>query len=210
MMSKRSELSVQSENEGHRIVAPLEPELQEIFGPPPLYEGESEESYNHLHDRVRSAVLPEDVIEEIWVRDIVDLFWETLRLRRLKAKLMDAASSKGLERVLATLETDYFARDQLVKGWANGRADARKQVNQLLKKAGHDKAIIEAQTLAARLDDFERIDRLIMQSEARRNAVLREVDRHRDAVARRLGDAVADIKDAEYEEVSAPDAIARP
>ena len=209
-MPKRSELSVQSENEGHRNVAALEPELREIFGPPPLYEGESEESYNRLHDRIRLAVLPGDVIEEIWVRDVVDLVWETLRLRRLKATLMDAAASKGVCRILLSFGMHGATGNELSGNWGAGDADAKKEVGKLLKKAGFGKATIEAQTLSVKIDDFERIDRLIMQSEARRNAVLREVDRHRDAVARRLRDAVTDIKDAEFEEVSAPDAIARP
>jgi hypothetical protein len=40
-----------------------------------------------------------------------------------------------------------------------------------------------------------------MSSESRRNAVLRETDRHREAVARRKRDAVTEVEDVEYEEV---------
>jgi hypothetical protein len=43
---------------------------------------------------------------------------------------------------------------------------------------------------------------MIMQGETRRNAVLREIDRRREAVARRLKDTVAEIEDAEFEDVS--------
>jgi hypothetical protein len=59
-----------------------------------------------------------------------------------------------------------------------------------------------------KLDTFERIDRLIMQSEARRTMFLRELDRHRDVVARRLREASAAIADAEFREVdtAAPEA----
>jgi hypothetical protein len=42
---------------------------------------------------------------------------------------------------------------------------------------------VMAQTLALKFDQVERIDRIIMGAEARRNAVLREVDRHRVSVA---------------------------
>ena len=45
-------------------------------------------------------------------------------------------------------------------------------------------------------------DLTIMRSEARPNVALREIDRHRDAVARRLREAVAEIEDAEFEDVS--------
>jgi hypothetical protein len=202
-MSKQVLASRKSPDDSRGKFVDLDPELREIFGPPPLYEGESEEDYGNLHHRIRQTVAPSDVIEEIWVRDLVDLTWETLRLRRLKAKFMDAASSKGIEHVLENSGLDYFEQRQLLDGWVNGEVDARKQINQLLEKSGLDKTTVQAQTLAARLDDFERIDRLIMQSEARRNAVIREVDRHRDAVARRLRDAISDIEDAEFEEVQA-------
>ena len=62
-----------------------------------------------------------------------------------------------------------------------------------------------AQTLAKRLDDVERIDRMIASSEGRRHAVLREVDRHREALAARLRQATLKIEDAEFSEVSAPE-----
>ena len=35
-----------------------------------------------------AAIKPKDVLEEMWVRDVVDLTWETLRMRRLKAALL--------------------------------------------------------------------------------------------------------------------------
>ncbi len=53
--------------------------------------------------RIRSAVAPNDIIEEIWARDVLDLLWETLRLRRLKAKLMRAAAHERLDELLRPL-----------------------------------------------------------------------------------------------------------
>jgi butyrate kinase len=38
---------------------------------------------------------------------------------------------------------------------------------------------VMAQTLSISLDEIERIDRMIATAEVRRNAILREVDRHR-------------------------------
>ncbi len=43
-----------------------------------------------------------------------------------------------------------------------------------------------------------------MQTEARRDMILREIDRHRDALARRLREASAAIEDAEFTEIAAP------
>src|ERR1700680_24366 len=52
------------------------------FGPPPLIEGEDAAAYDELLTRVSAAVKPADILEDIWVRDIVDLVWHAFRLRR--------------------------------------------------------------------------------------------------------------------------------
>jgi hypothetical protein len=185
--------------------AALDPELRQILGPPPLFEAESAADYNQLYDRLRSAVSPKDVIEEIWVRDLADLVWETNRLRRLKAKLMDAASRQILVAVLQELGLDSFTARNDAFAYTSGDGRAKVKVDQMLANAKIDRGMIEAQTLAARISDFERFDRLIMSSESRRNAVLREIDRHREAVAQRVREALTEIEDAEFEEVSLSD-----
>lgn len=179
-----------------------QPDLRSLLGPPPLLEGENANDYHALNAQIRSAVAPKDIIEEMWVRDVVDLFWETIRLRRLKAKLMRAAAHEGLDKLLQPLAGFMEHRD-LANGWARRDAKSVKQVDALLKQAGLDQEAITAQTLAEKLDTFERIDRMIMQTEARRNMILREVDRHRDVLARRLREATAEIEDAEFTEIAA-------
>ena len=72
----------------------------------------------------------------------------------------------------------------------------------MLKKAGLTREVIAAQTLAVNLDAYERIDRMIMQTEARRAVILREVDRHRDIAARRLRELAAEIDEAGFEEAN--------
>lgn len=42
---------------------------------------------------------------------------------------------------------------------------------------------VMAQTLALKIDQVERIDRVIADAEARRNVALREIDRHRATLA---------------------------
>src|SRR6187401_2280554 len=71
----------------------------EIFGPPPLLDGESLEVYDTLLARVTGSVNPKDIIEEIWVHDIVDLVWEVLRLRRLRVALLSSSVGRGLKKL---------------------------------------------------------------------------------------------------------------
>ena len=67
-----------------------------LFGPRPLIEGEDGAAYDELVARFSAAIKPKDFLEEMWMRDVVDLTWETLRMRRLKAALLTSGMSEGL------------------------------------------------------------------------------------------------------------------
>lgn len=178
-------------------------DLQSLFGPPPLVEGEDRAAYDALSARIRSAVGPQNIFEEIWVRDIADNLWETLRLRRMKAHMIQSSAVDGLKELWAKLEGghafDYRAQ---ASKWARGVGDTVKYVKILLTDAGLTHDAIVAQTFVAHLEKIERIDKLIMQSEARRNVILREIDRHRDVVARRLREAAVEIEEADFKAIA--------
>jgi hypothetical protein len=177
----------------------------DFFGPPPLLAGEEKGDYEALLARFTTDVQPTDVVEEIWVRDVVDLVWDAFRLRRLKAKFLEAAAHEGVKEILGPrLESDitaYGLAGSLARGWARRERDAVKRVNGVLAGAGLTMDSVMAQTLAKRLDEVERIDRMIASCEARRNAVLREIDRHRLAFNQRLRHSAKEAEDAEFEVV---------
>jgi len=172
------------------------------FGAPVLLEGEDGAHYDKLLTQVTAAVAPTDVIEEFWVRDVVELLWEAMRLRRLKASLLRSSAIKGLEHLLMLL-LDYSEANALAKAWYAREEGALNEVQELLDSAGLSMDSVMSQTLSKKMDDVERIDRMLASAEARRHIVLREVDRHRAAVAARLQKAAKDIEDAEFSEVSA-------
>jgi hypothetical protein len=177
------------------------PQIRDLLGPPPLVEGEEAGAYEALAERIRFAVEPGDVLEEFWVRDVLDLVWETLRLRRLKAKLFQAGGRKGLVEILRP-HVSVFDLGGLADSWARREPKALKKVDAVLEQAGLDADAIVAKTLEVSLDTFEKIDRMIMQTEVRRNGILREIDRHRDVLAQRLREKVQAIEDAEFTEVA--------
>ena len=84
---------------------------------PEAAEGEDAAAYDELLLRISSAVRPGDIFEEIWVRDIVNLTWEALRLRRLKACLMTAGARRALELDLRPL-VGFDQAQGLARGWA--------------------------------------------------------------------------------------------
>jgi hypothetical protein len=168
------------------------------FGPAPLIEGEDAGAYDELLLRISAAVRPHDIFEEIWVRDIVDLVWEAFRLRRLKACLMTTGARVALAQRLSPLVGGEQA-DGLARSWAARKPGASAEVEEHLATAGIGLDGIAAHGLCIELDFIERIERMIMAAEARRNAALREIDRHRATLGRQLRQAVLE---AEAREIS--------
>jgi len=125
-----------------------------------------------------------------------------MRLRRLKASLLKCSAVKGLEELLVPLR-GYSEAKSLANAWCRREEDALNEVQDLLETSGLTMHSVMSQTLSKKMDDVERIDRMLASAEARRHIVLREVDRHRAAVAARLQTAAKDIEDAEFSEVSA-------
>lgn len=174
-----------------------------LLGPAPLLAGEDATAYESLLSHCRRAVRPKDFVEEIWVRDIVDLQWEAMRCRRMVLELMRSKARDGLDQVLRPY-LDQPMRSQLVKRWAAGDREAIRIVDGHLKRVGLEKRVISEQTALLQLDELERLERMIAQAEGRRNAILREIERHRAAVAQRLAQATREIKDAEFTEIAPP------
>jgi len=143
---------------------------------PPLALGEDRATYDQLAARITAAVAPENVIEEIWVRDVVDLVWEAVRLRRLKAGLFTVGASDGMAALLRAIgeQYDFKARD-----WAARKPAAVVAVNTQLSAAGLDMSDVATSTFAVRLDQFERIERMLAAVEARRAAALDAIENRR-------------------------------
>jgi hypothetical protein len=249
----------------------LAPTCLRLFGEPQLLEGEDAAAYDELLARFRAAVKPVDIIEEMFIADVVALEWEVLRWRRLKSSLIRALGLEALESFLAKnldfdvyedefvdeltevlqdnlpegqgkdfartlahqcaenepkaidevnrildsidLDLDQFLDDkraektkELVKAYAQRTPDAVTRVNKLLAGASVSMDSLAANALAEKFDYIERIDRLTTIAENRRNASLREIDRHRAVLGESLRRSVQEIEDGEFEVIEPPPA----
>src|SRR5258707_848662 len=72
--------------------APARTPCRALLGPRPLIDGEDETNYDVILERISADVAPADFVEEIWVRNVVDLVWDSVRLRRLKSQLLQAGA----------------------------------------------------------------------------------------------------------------------
>jgi hypothetical protein len=183
--------------------------IRDLLGPPPILSGEDSGAYEAFQHQIRTAVGPKDALEEIWVRDVTDLAWEVLRLRRLKAKLFRTTAHKGLTELLRWHVTGHELTF-LVESWVLRDGKGIAKVKALLKSAELDEEAIFTETIAADAETFERFDRLIAQAEIRRNAILREIDRRRDALAQRLREATGKLlSDADFKGIVSAEAADR-
>jgi hypothetical protein len=170
-----------------------------------LIEGEDAGAYDELLIRISTAVRPADIFEEIWVRDVVDLVWEALRLRRLKACAMTAGARKAIAQNLRPL-VGWDQANGLARSWGARKPGADAAVEEQLVRAGTGLEGVVAEGLCIEIGNIERIDRMIMAAEARRNAALREIDRHRTSLGPRLRQAVLEAEAQEV--VVAPEGAA--
>jgi hypothetical protein len=164
-----------SKSGSDKSVALTMPSMKDLsfLGAPPLIPGESAGEYKKLVNAVTNTMKPADFMETIWTRDIVDLQWDIMRFRRIKADLI----AYRYEKSKAYLKAFQFEPD--------------------LKELKGDIASI----VAVNVDALERIDRMVMTMEARRNAAYHEAERHRVGLGERLRRVAEQVEDAEFREV---------
>jgi hypothetical protein len=171
-----------------------------FLGSASLIAGEDPAAYDALLARMTATLRPSDILEEIWVRDLADLVWDAFRLRRLKSQLITASAHEGMTRVLEGL--DHRSPYGTARSWGARSQEAVEEVESLLRTAGLGMDAVMARTLSVRIADIERIDRMAMAAEARRNAVLHEIDRHRAAFARRVQGAIGELQETELKVIA--------
>ena len=169
-MSRKSE----SKTEVAPARVPGQVQRLAVFGPPLLLEGEDAAAYDELLARVCAAEKPVDIIDEIFISDIVALEWEVLRWRRLKRTLMQGAA-------LSTLK--LFLIGQLKSNYALHEEHFRSYLTEILKDNLPPEQADSAEMLAAECapNTKEAHDKLVQ--------VLSSIGLKRDTV---LNDAQAD------------------
>ena len=171
-----------------------------LFGPAPLVLGELPANYKAVSDGVVASLKPQDFIEQILVRDVVDLFWEGQRWRRAITSLVSRAAMENLEGELIIQLGDEKG-SVLFDRYLQGDPGAVEEVQKALSAAGLSMDDMQTKALCDHLEDVDRINRLIMGAEARRSAALRELERYRANFARAPRRRSDEAVDAEFEDV---------
>jgi hypothetical protein len=81
-----------------------------LFDQPQLVGDEDAATYHELLARIRAAVKPVDIIDDMFIADVAALEWEVLRWRRLKTSLIRVRELDALERFLREkLDYDVYS-----------------------------------------------------------------------------------------------------
>jgi hypothetical protein len=97
----------------------------------------------------------------------------------------------------------YYDAKHISEGWAARDQDAIEKAKATITSAGLTMDAVMAQTLMTNIKNVDCIHRMIVSAGERRDAILREIERHRSTLAERLRRVTEEIEDAEFRDVSA-------
>lgn len=175
--------------------------LAQVLAKRPLLSTESPSDYDDLLARLITTVEPADVIQEIAVKDFVDLTWEIERFKRLKAahladhlrrELIDAL--RGLRGLDNRHVIDQPTAASHARACLNGDPTAVADVTEILRQGALDLDTVTARAAFSRMEGLERIDRQIASAESRRSRHLADLERRQAVLARRLRQAAASLR----------------
>jgi hypothetical protein len=169
---------------------------------PALIEGEDKVAYKALRSKIFAYVDPDDIFEEIFADEIVNLQWEAMRWRRLKAALMRVEQRAEVRRTLMP----FIAHSEiqtLLKGWETQDPTHTENLELLLEHDGNSFDMVTAKTLPRALGHIERIDALALAAEMRRSRALQDLGSHRQRLAIAMTSAIKEVEDAEFTVVKA-------
>jgi len=164
-----------------------------LFGYAPTLKTEDDEIYWNCVERFVKCVEPQDVIEWLWVKDVVDLSWEILRLRRLKIDLVEIDRQDKN----AKIEWEREHADEPYIHFALGTPIPRdpEDIEARRAKPLLDTEADSAKLLFTHIETYEQIEKLLTSAELRRDRILREIELRRDHMGRRLRTASDELLD---------------
>ena len=183
-------------NSAQESVTRLVPtDILELLGDPPLVRGEEPEDYDRLFNQLAATIDPQDFVDWIYTKDILDLVWEIKRWRIIKSAFFDNELMRSGSRLVGELledDTGGYVFDaenkakQLVVGSNIGDPESQRKLNQLLVTNGLSQQAILSHALILKLNDIERLEKLIASAEKRRDDLLKSIEARRQILAKRL------------------------
>jgi len=153
-----------------------------LIGPPPVLSTESQQDYDDLLTACTELLQPQDIMAQIFVKQVVDATWEEARCTREKMQLLEPEYQDYSE--VQPERTNILAERTAGSGSGNSAGPAPSSVQ--------EPGVISAKPASAldharveKLFRYQSLDRQQMQAARRRALALRELERWNKGLARR-------------------------
>jgi hypothetical protein len=148
----------------------------------PLLMSESKDEFEALRSALVEEIKPRGIIEHMCVADIAEIVWESRRLHRCKAVMINMNHSAALKSLLYDVldAVDYLKAGVLAQTWFTDKK-AKNEVAEILRRFHLDESAIEAQAIKSLASELEILDKRLMSLEARRNRAIRNVAEYRES-----------------------------
>ena len=186
--------------------------LDRFPGSAPLIGDETQEQYDAFRATILSYVSEPDIINELYLQDVVDLTWQIFRYRRMLANVVLIFQQRVVERLLRTThsnpEKPYEQQDNIypilgagpdAQLWLRDPA-ARERIDAELEKRGYcRRSVVTFAYLDGRIE-IDAIEHRIAFYEARRMAAIKEIERRNEDAAEQLKRATARVIEHDFKQ----------
>lgn len=181
--------------------------MTEIFAGPHLLPNESKFDYEQMQKWMFDALRPENAIEVMWVKDIVEAEIESHRLKRLRRAYLDSAYKRHLIRAVADVSVeDPMSRESthnIAKRYVKEQhalVGGQEALRKRLRQEGVDPVSIMADAVWEKVEHLQLFDALILAAEKRRDAMIQQIGDCRSKKQPRI--AASRVIDLEAEDVT--------
>lgn len=172
-------------------------DLATLLGEPALLMGERKQDYLALQKKIEAVIVPRDYIEIIFVRDLTDLTWKILRLRRLEPAIIHSAHGVAIYNLMEAITGDDQEALSASRAWESGNKETREAMPGYLQERGYSADDLNARAIALMSPILEMLERIGANSEIRRNEILRQIERRREMIIVNEPDEEPEIIQAE-------------
>jgi hypothetical protein len=159
-------------------------ELRSLFKAPRLLPGESQSDYAAIRQMMIDEVAPQSSIEWLWTIDLIEMSWDVVRYRSLRAKVLEVYREAAVESLLhridslgippAALDMAQRHTRRNVELWRDDPREAA-EIESRLKSKGIDATSINIEVFLKARDLFVMFDSLMHSAQSRRIVLLREI-----------------------------------
>ena len=202
--AQSSERKTKTADQPAEVLPPTIPwEVRAFLGESPVLPGDDPGVYNNLMMRVSRALNPTDVLDWVFVEDVVYATFMVHTLRNWKMEILrdgrhEALSQALIPSYLLDNESPEKARESAeleALEFQESPHQHRDSIQDHLANMGLNLDSVLARGLVLRLQEVEAIDRMISVELSRRDAALRQADQWRTGIGRRLRAATQDFVD---------------